>query len=288
MTATRSPAAGPAQPGAAPGSPVPRPAGGDPGPVARAKPAPLDRRLVLVVLAVAGAAWAVEVSRQVATTHDHRLLDHPTPRVVADLAVGWTLMVVAMMLPPALPLLDLVRGLVRRRRNGRRLVALAAAVVMGLWLAVGATLLLADAGLHDLSHRVPALAAHPTIIPALGLAGTGLYQLSGLKQRCLLACRSPRGFALRHWQGRHPAWRETAALAGDYALSCLGCCWALMALLFAVGSGWLGLVAMVALSLLMAAERLAPGGLRLARPTGLAAVVGGLGLLLVTAVPLLR
>ncbi|MEZ5412244.1 MAG: DUF2182 domain-containing protein [Acidimicrobiales bacterium] len=243
---------------------------------------------MLAVLAAAGVAWALEVVRQLTAGHDHRLLDHPTPTVVADLAAGWTLMVVAMMLPPALPLLDLVRGLVQRRRRGRRLVALAAAVVVGLWLAVGAALLLADAGLHDLSHRVPALGAHPTLIPALGLAGTGAYQLSELKERCLRACRSPRGFALRHWQGRRPAWRETAALAGDYALSCLGCCWALMALLFAVGSGWLGLAAMVALSLLMAAERLAPWGLRLARPTGLAALAGGTGLLLATALPLLR
>lgn len=247
-----------------------------------ARPAPVDRGLALAVLSLAAGAWLVEVLRQLTAGHDHRLLDHPTPTVVANLAAGWTLMVVAMMLPPALPLLDLVRSLLRRRDDRRRLVALAAAVVVALWLAVGAALLAADAGLHDLSHRVPALAAHPTIIPALGLAGTGLYQLSGLKQRCLRACRSPRGFALRHWQGRRPAWRETAALAGDYALSCLGCCWALMGLLFAVGSGWPGLVAMVALSLLMAAERLAPWGLRLARPTGLAAIVGGAGLLAVT------
>ncbi len=271
--ATRSPTAG---------RPARHPAPPGPGRAA----APLDRRLMLAVLATAGVAWALEVGRQLATGHDHRLLDHPTPSVVAGLAAGWTLMVVAMMLPPALPLLDLVRGLVHRRDNRRRLVALAAAVVVALWLAVGAALLAADAGLHGLSHRIPTLAAHPTIVPALGLTGTGLYQLSGLKQRCLRACRSPRGFALRHWQGRRPAWRETAALAGDYALSCLGCCWALMVLLFAVGSGWLGLMAMVALSLLMAAERLAPWGLRLARPTGLAAVAGGAGLLTVTAVPL--
>lgn len=281
MTATRPPDAGPVRPIPEQGLPsAPRP-----GPTTSQRPGPLDRRLVLAVLTVAAGAWAVEVWRQLAVAHDHRLLDHPTPAVVADLAAGWTLMVVAMMLPPALPLLDLVRGLVHRRGDRHRLVALAAAVVVALWLAVGAALVAADAGLHDLSHRVPALAAHPTLIPGLGLVGTGLYQLSGLKRRCLRACRSPRGFALRHWQGRHPAWRETAALAGDYALSCLGCCWALMALLFAVGSGWLGLLAMVALSLLMAAERLAPWGLRLARPTGLAAIAGGAAVLGATALP---
>ena len=103
---------------------------------------PLDRRLVLVVLAGAGAAWGVEAARQLTAGHDHRLLDHPTPAVVANLAVGWMLMVVAMMVPPALPLLDLVRRLGTRRPDRRRLVLVAVAVLVGLWSAVGAGLVL--------------------------------------------------------------------------------------------------------------------------------------------------
>ena len=110
-------------------------------------------------------------------------------------------------------------------------------------------------------------------------ATAGAYQFAPWKDRCLTACRSPRGFAARHWHGEHPV-VDIATLAGAYALSCAGCCVALMGVAVAVdgAAGTVALPVMVALAAVMAAERLLPRGRRLVRPVG--AVLLGAGAVL--------
>lgn len=256
-----------------------------------------DRELtVLVVLALAALAWTL-----LALTHtghtagaapgvDQPLGGHaqhsspagggPSSPVLALGLLGltgWVLMVVAMMLPPALPLLQTARRLAARRPDPWRLTALSAMTFVWVWTGVGAVLVAGDLGVRAL-WAGQGWAAAPPVVSGSVLLAAGLYQFSPLKDRCLRGCRSPRSFALAHWHGRRPPGTEMVALSGAYAVSCVGCCWALMLVCFAVGIA--ALPAMVALSLLMAAERLVPWGRRLVRPAGLLLVGLGTAVLL--------
>ena len=95
-------------------------------------------------------------------------------------------------------------------------------------------------------------------LSALLLVIAGVYQFSRLKRVCLSRCRSPVGFVLGEW--RRGTWGGFA-MGLRHGLFCLGCCWALMALLF-VG-GVMNLAWIAALSVVVAIEKLAPYGERL-------------------------
>ncbi|GAA4866623.1 DUF2182 domain-containing protein [Actinomycetospora straminea] len=225
-----------------------------------------------LVLTLAAGAWVgvVAVHTSAAGHQEH---GHATTTSVAIALAGWALMVLAMMLPPALPLVGLLGGLLTGRgRAARRLGALAAFV--GIWVAVGAVLVSGAAVL-----RVTLADASP--VTTTRLAGgvvllAGLYQFTPVKNACLTACRTPRWFALRLWGRRGPT-GDAITIAGAYGVSCVGCCWALMVL--CLGTGALALPVMVVLAVVMAAERLLPGGRVVARATGAALVLLGLVLL---------
>jgi predicted metal-binding membrane protein len=112
----------------------------------------------------------------------------------------------------------------------------------------------------------PWLRDRPQVLAAGALLLAGAYQFSPLKNACLRACRSPRSFAFAYWRGVHPPLVESSRMGAAYGLSCVGCCWALMAL--GVLAGAAGLVTMAVLTLVMVGERLARRGLRLVRPVG--------------------
>jgi predicted metal-binding membrane protein len=192
---------------------------------------------------------------------------------------GWAVMVVAMMLPPALPMLGVLRALAGRRRVPGLLVAVGGVAFVGVWTAVGALLLAIAEAVRAGVAAVPWLAAHPGVVAGVVVAAAGVAQFGRWKDRCLTACRSPRGFAARYWHGPTPL-TDAATLAGAYALSCAGCCAALMGVAVAVGgaAGTVALPVMVTLAAVMAAERLLPRGRRLVRPVG--AVLLGAGALL--------
>lgn len=191
---------------------------------------------------------------------------------------GWAVMVGAMMLPPTVPLVRTLRAL----DDGRaRLPLLGVGAVVGLWLVVGAVLVALAAGLTAV---LPATPRAHEVTAGVALVAAGGYQFTSLKSACLSACRTPRWFVLRYWHGRSPV-AETLRLGGAYAVACVGCCWALMAL--CVVGGATALPAMVALTALMAVERLTPRGRRAARTAGwLLLVAGAAALLHVLPVPL--
>jgi len=101
------------------------------------------------------------------------------------------------------------------------------------------------------------------------LALAGAFQLSGLKRRCLDRCRSPVGQVMARWRGRRPG-REALAIGWTHGVFCVGCCWALMLVMVAVGAGSLGW--MLALGLAMAAEKNLPRGRLLSTPLGIGLV----------------
>jgi predicted metal-binding membrane protein len=197
----------------------------------------------------------------------HGLALGPALLVVA----GWAVMTVAMMLPPALPLVHTLHRLVSRRRARWALLAAGVAAFVAVWAVAGVVLLAGDAALNALARSWHDLS--PAYVTAAVLAGAGVYQLSPLKAVCLRACRSPRSFALAHWRGRRPAALELVTVSGTYALVCVGCCWALMAVTLAVAVA--ALPVMVVLAAVMAAERLVSWGRRLVIPIGIALLILG-------------
>jgi predicted metal-binding membrane protein len=165
---------------------------------------------------------------------------------------GWVLMLTAMMLPTALPVLQILARMTARRPDGGRLVALAAAGYLAAWAGFGLAAHLADLGLAAMIHGEPFFVLHGWTVGAGVLLGAGLFQFSPLKKACLDRCRTPLGHVMAHWHGARPA-REAFGLGLAHGLFCVGCCWALMLLMFVVGTG--NVAWMLLLGLVMAAEK---------------------------------
>lgn len=179
---------------------------------------------------------------------------------------GWTLMTTAMMLPTSLPLVVLFYGMMGKRPDRARLLALLLAGYLGLWTLFGIVVHMADFVLHQIVERVAWLDANHWLISAGTLLLAGLFQFSPLKYRCLDACRSPMSFIAQHWRG-HGAARQALLLGAHHALFCIGCCWALMLLMFGVGVG--SILWMLVLGAVMAVEKNMPWGRQLAAPLGI-------------------
>jgi predicted metal-binding membrane protein len=195
------------------------------------------------------------------------------PRLLAFLA-GWTLMSVAMMLPSTFPL---VRVFLTITHGSAGLLALLCAGYLAVWALFGAAALVADAGLHRILEGSAWFAARPERIPGALLLGAGLFQFSPLKYSCLRQCRSPIGFVVQHWRGASRALRalRVGALHGVY---CVGCCWALMVVMFAVGGAHLGW--MLALAAVMFVEKAVSWGRHVTVGVGVALGAWGLALLI--------
>ena len=185
-------------------------------------------------------------------------------------ALAWVLMIAAMMLPTTYPLLALFRRIAAGRTDAGTLVALVVAGFFVPWLAFGLAAHAADALLVIAATRLPAMAAYGWAFGALVLAGAGAFQWSALKYRCLEECHSPFSFISARWHGRFPR-REAWRLGLDHGLFCVGCCWALMLVMFVVGTASIGW--MLALAAAMAAEKNLPWGRRLRTPLGLSLLV---------------
>jgi predicted metal-binding membrane protein len=184
--------------------------------------------------------------------------------------VGWTLMIIAMMLPSSVPLVVTFGALVSRRTRPLRLVALLLVGYLLVWAAFGFAAWIADRGVHTAVEAFPWLAAHPQLIIAATLLAAGLWQFSPLRDRCLDECRSPLGFVLNRWRGVSER-REALLMGIAHGAFCVGCCWSLMLVMFGVGLA--NIAAMLALGGLTAIEKNLPWGRRLTRPLGVVLVL---------------
>lgn len=192
-------------------------------------------------------------------------------------ALAWVLMIAAMMLPTTYPLLALFRRIVAARPDARRLTGLVVAGFFAAWFAFGVLAHAADALLQWGVLRAPALASHGWVVGAVVLAAAGAFQFSALKYRCLEQCHTPFSFIMQRWHGRAPR-REAWRIGVDHGLFCIGCCWALMLLMFVVGTGNLGW--MLVLAAVMAAEKNLPWGRRLRAPLGMGLLAGAAAIVL--------
>jgi predicted metal-binding membrane protein len=203
-----------------------------------------------------------------------------SPRVWLLTIAMWAAMMVAMMTPSAAPAI-LLYGRVRLQAVARgERVAPNAVFAVG-YLLVWVAFAIAAAVLHWELERSgllspAAMGSQSRWLSAGVLLAAGAYQLSPLKNACLTECRSPAQFLSRHWRpGTYGAVR-LGVLHGAY---CVGCCWLLMGLLF-VG-GVMNLAWIAALTLMVMAEKLAPGGRWVGVAAGVALLAwGGATLLL--------
>jgi predicted metal-binding membrane protein len=226
--------------------------------------------LVLSVLGWGLLAWmAVDMDSEFAQLAMPSGPDWDAANLLA-IGVMWAVMMAAMMLPSALPMVLTFVDLSQRRGERSRSVGFVAAYLLA-WFAFSAAAVAAQWALQAAGWINPMIVSTSVLLNAVLLVIAGLYQFSPLKQVCLAQCRTPIGFLLGEWRGG----RLGSFLMGwRHGLFCLGCCWALMALLF-VG-GVMNLAWIVALSIAVAIEKLAPGGERVAAVLGVALVGTGI------------
>ena len=190
---------------------------------------------------------------------------------------GWTVMTVAMMLPTSLPLITMFEKVVRRRDNRTLLVLLLLAGYLGIWTAFGAAVHTSDRAVHGLVTQFHWLEDNSYLIGAGTLVLAGAYQFTPLKYMCLDKCRSPLSFITQHWSGGNERW-QALKLGVHHGIFCVGCCWLLMLLMFAVGVGNIGV--MMLLGGVMAVEKNMPWGRKLSAPLGVLLLVAGATLLM--------
>ena len=189
----------------------------------------------------------------------------------------WAVMMAGMMLPSAAPLL-LLYGAAARRAVGRRaayeIYALAAGY-MAMWSLFSIATTAAQRVLSMLLILSPMMTLNSPVLGALVLMLAGVYQMTPLKSMCLRQCQSPIGFLMHHSRPGVAGAFRMGVVHGTY---CLGCCWALMLLLF-VG-GVMNLVVIAALTALVGFEKLGPFGIRTARASGAMLIGAGVWMLL--------
>ena len=195
--------------------------------------------------------------------------DWDAPSVLLLFAM-WAVMMTAMMLPSASPLILLYAGALRTKGDPQvagKTYALAAGYLLAWVLfSTAATALQRVLG----SHLVLTSMMEPSspIATAVLLAIAGVYQLTPAKRACLIVCRSPLSYLLQHWPDRAAA---AFRLGTRHGLYCLGCCWALRLLLFA--GGVMNLAVIGCLTLWVLAEKLLPFGERTAQVAGVVLLV---------------
>jgi len=182
---------------------------------------------------------------------------------------GWTLMLVAMMLPTTLPLVALFNSFVRTRPNPATLTSLLVAGYLLIWTLVGFVLHACDRVVRLAIEQSGWIGGHAWIVGTGIVLTAGLYQFTALKHRCLEKCRSPLSFIMEHWHGGRGN-EEAFRLGIHHGLFCIGCCWSLMLLMFVVSIGNLGW--MLALAAVMTVEKNVSWGRRLSTPLGLVMV----------------
>lgn len=185
----------------------------------------------------------------------------------------WVVMMAAMMLPSAAPMILLYNKIARNHAQGRHL-PLSGIFTLGyiaIWtmFSIGAVAL--QLVLQQLAFLSPMMVATNTVFAGSVLVAAGIYQWLPLKNACLRHCRSPLEFVLTHWRrGASGAF----VMGARHGLYCLGCCWILMLLLF-VG-GVMNMAYIAGLALFVLVEKLAPAGGWIGRGAGLVLLGWGL------------
>ena len=190
----------------------------------------------------------------------------------------WAVMMVGMMLPSAAPLVLLYGTAARRRAGSRRATHEIYALVVGyvtMWSLFSVAAVVAQRVLSELLILSPMMTLTNPLLGATVLVLAGVYQMTPIKHVCLRQCQSPMSFLMHRWRA---GVRGAFQMGVDHGTHCLGCCWALMVLLF-VG-GVMNLAVIAALTLFVGFEKLGPFGVGTARASGALLIGAGVWMLL--------
>jgi predicted metal-binding membrane protein len=237
-----------------------------------------DRALVaLSILTMCVLAWAyliylvsemptmasktAAMSMAMPSDHAWELLDFTAMYVM------WSVMMVAMMLPSATPMILLYEQINRKRESQsktRNPIALFVGGYLLVWIGFSVLATLMNWALHSGGLLSSMMGRVTPVVAGISLLAAGTYQWTTLKYACLTHCRSPVGFLMSHWhEGRWGAVR----MGTQHGLYCLGCCWLLMVLLFVLGV--MNLLWITVLTVFVLAEKVVPRGDLLGRIAGL-------------------
>lgn len=241
----------------------------------RADPPPAGAtREATVVLGASVAAWALLT--WIAVDMGHPLVQLTMPGVpewsvlnVLAVFVMWAVMMAAMMLPSALPMIVAFVRLSERAGEPARARVFVAAYLL-VWAGFSAVATALQWALQAVDWVDPMIVSTSPLLSGALLVIAGIYQFTPLKKICLDTCRTPVGFLMGEWRTGVAGAFSTGLRHG---LFCVGCCWAVMALLF-VG-GVMNLPWIAALSIVVAIEKMAPRGDRIALVLGVALIVAG-------------
>ena len=192
--------------------------------------------------------------------------------------VMWVVMMVGMMTPSVAPLVLLYAQVGRRAVLDRKPFAATACFAGGYlftWTIFALAATTAQWALERVSLLTPEMASASATLGGVVLAAAGLYQWSPWKDGCLRQCQSPLGFLQHHGGFRRDA-PGAFRLGAEHGLYCLGCCWALMALLF-VG-GIMNVTWIAAIAVLVLIEKITPAGRAIGRIGGIALLAAGVWL----------
>jgi predicted metal-binding membrane protein len=249
---------------------------------------PLRRDRIVVATALVGVvavAWAylfLGAGMNTSATMGAMMMPMPWTLVTFRvMVVMWVAMMIAMMLPSAAPMILLFAAIDRRkaaRGSPYRATGLFALGYLVVWAAFSIAATWAQWGLEQAKLLSPAMATSSSVLAGVLFLLAGIYQLTPLKQACLRQCRSPLAFLIRYWRGGAFG---AFGMGVRHGLFCLGCCWAVMALLF-VG-GVMNMLWIAALALFILVEKIVPAGRLLGRTAGIGLVLWG-GAALLTAI----
>ena len=222
--------------------------------------------LALLLLTVAGWAFIAYQAHTMGAMEAMNGARVSTMGGFVPFVMGWTAMMVAMMIPATLPLILLYRVVARQRLSPVQ--ARVGTVVM----VVGYVAVWAIAGLpvYVYALSVESVGRVAAVLPAVLLVVGGVYQFTSLKRSCHARCSSPLFFLMQKWK---PGTGGALRLGALHGVDCLGCCAGLMIALVALGMMNLALV--FTLALIIFAEKTLPSSHRIARPLGVLMVAGG-------------
>jgi predicted metal-binding membrane protein len=241
----------------------------------------------LVLLTALAWAYLVHLDREMSAAMEHdrmmaemgMVMDMPWKATDVFLAFAmWAVMMVGMMTPSAAPVVLLFAGM-RRGVGAHPVPAVVVAFVAGyllVWALFSAAAALAQWALHQAALLSPMMTTSSAWLGAAILIAAGVYQLTPFKGTCLTHCRSPLGFLMSHWREGTAGALRMGIAHGAY---CLGCCWALMCVLFVVGV--MNLLWVAAMAMFVLVEKIGPSGIWLSRVAGIAMIAAG-GYLLIS------
>ena len=232
------------------------------------------RGIALSVLLLAATAFAWLGVIRSATVMRMPQVQPLSGAAILAFTLEWGVMMTAMMLPSAAPMILLYGNASRRQdKSSERVIPaeIFAMTYVVLWLLTSVPVYLAWVGIGEIAARSTTFAAAMPYAVAGTLLAAGVYQLSPAKHACLRQCESPVDFLMRRWR---PGYAASLRLAAAHAAYCIGCCWALMVLLVVAGA--MSLPWVLAIAVLVFAEKVLPAGERTARISGVMLIVAAL------------